>query len=161
MMVGEQPGDQEDLAGRPFVGPAGAVLDRAFTDAGIVRETVFITNAVKHFKHEPRGKRRLHKTPSAREVEACRWWLEAERRLVRPKVIVALGATTALAVFGRPTPIASNRGRPHSVAGHAQALVTYHPSFILRAPEESARAEAFAALVEDLKLARRMASPAP
>src|SRR5215831_4862860 len=99
MLIGEQPGDQEDLAGKPFVGPAGGVLDRALADAGVARGETFVTNAGKHFKHEPRGKRRLHKTPDRGEVAACRWWLEAERRLVRPRVIVAMGGTAVLAVF--------------------------------------------------------------
>lgn len=153
MLVGEQPGDLEDLAGAPFVGPAGQVLDRALARAGAPRAEVFVTNAVKHFKHERRGKRRLHKTPDAGEVGACRWWLDAERRLVRPGVIVAMGATAALAVFGRPTPIGANRGRVLPLAGGAQGLVTYHPSFVLRAPDEPASARAFEAILEDLKFA--------
>jgi DNA polymerase len=158
MLVGEQPGDQEDLAGAPFVGPAGRVLDAGLERAGAPREAIFITNAVKHFKHEMRGKRRLHKTPDAGEVRACRWWLDAERRLVRPKVIVALGATAALGVFGRPTPIGKNRGQVFDLVGGAKGLVTYHPSFLLRLPDEAAKKKAFAEFVTDLKFAWRLAA---
>jgi DNA polymerase len=157
MLVGEQPGDREDQAGAPFVGPAGQVLDRALARAGAPRAEVFVTNAVKHFKHELRGKRRLHKTPVPGEVDACRWWLDAERRLVRPRVILAMGATAALGVFGRATPIGASRGRPQPLAGGAQGLVTYHPSFVLRAPDEAASERAFEAIVEDLTLAWRLA----
>ena len=153
MLVGEQPGDQEDLAGAPFVGPAGQVLDRALARAGAPRGELFVTNAVKHFKHELRGKRRLHKTPDAGEVAACRWWLDAERRLVRPRVILAMGATAALSVFGKPTPIGANRGRDLPLAGGAQGVVTWHPSFVLRAPDEAAQAKVFVEIVEDLKRA--------
>jgi uracil-DNA glycosylase len=156
MLVGEQPGDQEDLAGAPFVGPAGEVLDRALAAAGAERGRIFVTNAVKHFKHEPRGKRRLHKTPNAGEVVACRWWLDAERRLLRPKVILALGATAALGVFGKPTPIGANRGRSLPLADGAAGVVTYHPSFVLRAPDDEAREKTFAAIVEDLKFAWKL-----
>jgi uracil-DNA glycosylase family protein len=156
MLVGEQPGDQEDLAGRPFVGPAGRVLDAGLERAGAPREAIFVTNAVKHFKHEPHGKRRLHKTPDAGEVRACRWWLDAERRFVRPRVIVALGATAAMAVFGKPTPVGANRGRPLELAG-AVGVVSYHPSYLLRLPDEAAKKRAFAEFVSDLKLAWRLA----
>lgn len=157
MFVGEQPGDQEDLAGRPFVGPAGKVFDRALTAAGVARERTFVTNAVKHFKHEPRGKRRLHKTPERGEVLACRWWLDAERRLVRPRVIVMLGATAALAVVGKPTPVGANRGKALQLADQAQGVVTYHPSFLLRAPDEETKAKAYAEFVDDLRLAGKLA----
>jgi len=153
MLVGEQPGDQEDLAGAPFVGPAGRVLDVGLERAGVPRAAIFITNAVKHFKHELRGKRRLHKTPDAGEVQACRWWLEAERRLVRPKVVVALGATAALGLFGKPTPIGANRGRALPLDGRSQAIVTYHPSYLLRLPDEAAKKAAFKLFVADLRLA--------
>jgi DNA polymerase len=153
MLLGEQPGDQEDLAGAPFVGPAGRVLDVGLDRAGVPRAGIFITNAVKHFKHELRGKRRLHKTPHAGEVQACRWWLDAERRLVRPKVVVALGATAALGLFGKPTPIGANRGRALPLDGRAQALVTYHPSYLLRLPDEAAKKAAFRLFVADLRLA--------
>lgn len=157
MFVGEQPGDQEDLAGRPFVGPAGRLFDKALAEAGTPRDRTFVTNAVKHFKHEPRGKRRIHKTPDRGEVTACRWWLDAERRLVRPRVIVMLGATAALGVMGKPTPIGANRGKALQLPDQAQGLVTYHPSFLLRAPDEAARAMAYAAFVDDLRLAGKLA----
>ena len=158
MLVGEQPGDAEDLAGGPFVGPAGQMLDRALAAAGAARGEVFITNAVKHFKHEMRGKRRLHKTPTASEISICRWWLDAERRLVRPKVIVAMGATAALAVFGRPMPVMKSRGRRLDLEDGAGAVITVHPSYLLRIPDETAKRAAFAAFVTDLKLARGLAA---
>jgi DNA polymerase len=157
MLVGEQPGDQEDLAGRPFVGPAGQVLDRALAAAGVDRSRTYVTNAVKHFKHEPRGKRRLHKTPDAGEVTACRWWLDNERRLVRPRVIAALGATAALSVFGRPTPIGKSRGQALQLPDQAQGVVTYHPSYLLRLPDAAAKAKAFDQFVEDLAFAWKLA----
>ena len=157
MLVGEQPGDQEDLGGAPFVGPAGRVLDAGLERAGIARGDIFVTNAVKHFKHELRGKRRLHRTPDAGEVQACRWWLDAERRLVRPKVVVALGATAALGLFGKPTPIGANRGRALALDGRTQAVVTYHPSYLLRLPDEVAKKAAFKLFVADLRLARSLA----
>ena len=153
MFVGEQPGDQEDLAGLPFVGPAGQVLDRALAEAGVPRAETFVTNAVKHFKHEPRGKRRIHKTPNAGEVSACRWWLDAERRLVRPKVIVALGGTAALAVFGKPTPVGQFRQQAIQLPDQAQGVVTYHPSYLLRLPDPEAKKDAYAAFVADLAFA--------
>jgi DNA polymerase len=158
MLVGEQPGDQEDLAGAPFVGPAGRVLNAGLERAGAPRSEIFITNAVKHFKHEMRGKRRLHKTPDSGEVCACRWWLDAERALVRPKVIVAMGATAALGVFGKPTAVAKNRGRAFELADGAKGVVTYHPSFLLRVPDEAAKRKAFAEFVADLKLAWKLAA---
>jgi len=158
MIVGEQPGDQEDLQGVPFVGPAGQLLDRAMAEAGVPRDRVFVTNAVKHFKHEPRGKRRLHKTPDRGEVQACRWWLDAERRLVRPKVILALGATAVQSVFGKAQPIGKTRGRRQALDGGEQGLVSWHPSFMLRIPDRDAKARAYAELVEDLKLAWNLAS---
>jgi DNA polymerase len=157
MVVGEQPGDHEDLEGRPFVGPAGKVLDAGLERAGAPRAEVYITNAVKHFKHEPRGKRRLHKTPDAGEVRACRWWLEAERRFVRPRVVVALGATAALAVFGKPTPVGASRGRAFDLADGAKGFVTYHPSYLLRLPDEAAKKAAWKAFVADLRQAWRLA----
>lgn len=154
VLVGEQPGDEEDLQGRPFVGPAGRVLDRALVAAGIKRDETYVTNAVKHFKWEPRGKRRLHRTPAQREVEACRAWLEAELAHVAPRVIVALGATAAFALTGSRHAIASLRGDTLQAHG-ASLVVTYHPSAILRADD---RAEAlFAALVEDLARAASLA----
>ncbi len=158
MVVGEQPGDQEDLAGRAFVGPAGKVLNQALEEAGVPRAEIYVTNAVKHFRHELRGKRRIHQTPRTSEVAACRWWLEAERRIVRPRVIVALGATAALAVFGKAVPVGASRGRALSLADGAQGVVTYHPSFLLRVPDEQEKAKAHAAFVEDLKFAWGLAA---
>jgi DNA polymerase len=156
MFVGEQPGDQEDLAGRPFVGPAGAVLDKALAEAGVPRAEAYVTNAVKHFKHEPRGKRRLHKTPDAGEVQACRWWLDNERRLVRPKVVVALGATAARAVLGRPVSVMKERGPAGALEGGAQGFVTVHPSMLLRIPDRAAKAAAYRDFVRDLAAAWKL-----
>ena len=154
MIVGEQPGDQEDLAGRPFVGPAGQVLDAALAAAGIDRAEAFITNAVRHFKHEPRGKRRLHKTPNAGEVTACRWWLDAERRLVKPRIIVALGATAGHAVLGRKPAVTLERGAPIRLEDGSVAVLTVHPSYLLRLPDEDARRREKAMFVADLKTAQ-------
>lgn len=156
MIVGEQPGDQEDLAGRPFVGPAGQVLDAALAEAGIDREDVFVTNAVKHFKHEPRGKRRLHKTPTASEVSACRWWLDAERRLVKPEVIVTLGGTAALGVLGRKAAVMKERGRGIELEDGAKALLTVHPSYLLRLPDEAEKSAERHRFVTDLKRAKAL-----
>ncbi|MES2896289.1 MAG: UdgX family uracil-DNA binding protein [Pseudomonadota bacterium] len=158
MFVGEQPGDLEDLAGRPFVGPAGQMLDRALAEAGVPRSETYVTNAVKHFRHEQRGKRRIHQTPTTRHVEACRWWLDAERRIVRPRVIVALGGTAAQAVFGKATPIAANRGKALQLTDQAQGVVTYHPSYLLRVPDAAAKSKAHAAFVDDLRFAWKLAS---
>jgi DNA polymerase len=158
MLVGEQPGDQEDLAGQPFVGPAGQVLDKALAAAGVPRAATYVTNAVKHFKHELRGKRRLHKTPNAGEVAACRWWLDSERRLVRPRVIVALGAVAAVSVLGKPTPIAEMRQHALQLPNHVQGVVTYHPAYLLRLPDPAAKARAYGMFVEDLKFAWRLAA---
>lgn len=155
MIVGEQPGDQEDLSGRAFVGPAGQVLDAALQEAGIDRADVYLTNAVKHFKHEPRGKRRLHKTPNGGEVQACRWWLDAERRLVRPQVVLALGATAGLAVLGRKPAMTEERGRAMALEDGSTAMLTYHPSYLLRLPDAAAQVEARALFVEDLIAVRR------
>jgi DNA polymerase len=152
MLVGEQPGDREDIAGRPFVGPAGRVLDRALAEAGIERVGVYVTNAVKHFKNEPRGKRRIHKKPSDAEIDACHRWLERELELVAPRLVVALGATAARAVLGRALPIERNRGRLIRTRGKAQALITVHPSFLLRVPEKY-RADAYRRFVGDLRAA--------
>ena len=158
LFVGEQPGDQEDLAGRPFVGPAGQVFDKALAAAGVPRAETYVTNAVKHFKHELRGKRRIHQTPNTGEVTACRWWLDAERRLIRPRVIVMLGATAALAVTGKPTPIAKSRGQALQLSDQAQGVVTYHHSYLLRVPDEAAKAAAYRVFVEDLKFAWKLAA---
>jgi uracil-DNA glycosylase len=150
MMVGEQPGDREDLAGRPFVGPAGRVLDRAIAEAGIDRNTVFVTNAVKHFKFEPRGKRRLHKKPNAYEIERCRWWNELEREMVKPGLIVALGATAARSLLGRTVTISKVRGTVLTSNG-VPVVVTIHPSYILRIEDEDAKQGEYERLVADLK----------
>lgn len=157
MIVGEQPGDEEDLSGRPFVGPAGRLLDKAMGEAEFDRAKAFVTNAVKHFKHEPRGQRRLHKTPDRGEVQACRWWLDAERRMVKPKVILALGATAVMGVTGQSMPIARSRGAAIALEGGAQLVVSWHPSYLLRVPDPDAKAWAYAQLVEDLRLAWRLA----
>jgi DNA polymerase len=151
MFVGEQPGDLEDLTGKPFVGPAGQLLDRALAQAGVPRETTYVTNAVKHFKHEPRGKRRIHAKPNAGEVQACRWWLDNERRLVRPKVIVALGATAALSVFGRAVAVTRERGVVGETDGGALGFLTVHPSYLLRLPDAASRATEFERFVGDLR----------
>jgi len=152
MMVGEQPGDKEDLAGRPFVGPAGAVLDKALAAAGIAREDVYVTNIVKHFKWEPRGKRRLHKKPNAIEISACRPWLEAEISVVRPQVVVLLGATAAQGVLGRDFRVTKHRGEWVQSGIAPYVLATVHPSSILRAPDDDARHEEMRKFIEDLKV---------
>ena len=151
MLVGEQPGDAEDLAGHPFVGPAGKLLDRALEEAGIDRKLVYVTNVVKHFKWEPRGKRRIHAKPNAAEIGACRPWLETEIALVKPRVLVCLGATAAQALLGKTFRVSRQRGEfvPSSLAPLATATV--HPSSILRAPDDDARREEMRRFVEDLK----------
>ncbi|RDE04774.1 UdgX family uracil-DNA binding protein [Sphingomonas aracearum] len=154
MFVGEQPGDQEDLAGKPFVGPAGQVFDRALGEAGVDRSTVYVTNAVKHFKFEQRGKRRIHSKPGAGEIEACRWWIEQEQMLIRPKMTVALGATAARALLGRTVTISRERGRAFELPGDGgMGWITVHPSFLLRLPDEAAKREEYARFVEDLRAA--------
>ncbi len=150
MLVGEQPGDREDLAGVPFVGPAGAMLDRALVEAGIPRPEVYVTNAVKHFKFEPRGKFRLHKTPDTPEILACRWWLEAERALVRPQLTVALGASAAQALLGRRVTIGRERGRIAELPQGGALWITVHPSYLLRLPDEAAKVREYGRFVEDL-----------
>jgi len=157
MLVGEQPGDQEDLAGHPFVGPASKVLERAMAEAGLDRKKVWLTNAVKHFKNEPRGKKRLHKRPNRYEVEVCRVWLRQEISLVKPQVILALGVTAAVALAGRPVVLSRERGRVIELADGQRGMVTTHPSSILRMPDQKARHAAFAALVKDLKAAVKQA----
>jgi DNA polymerase len=154
MVVGEQPGDQEDRVGRPFVGPAGWVLDAAFERLGIERRTVFVTNAVKHFKFEPRGKRRLHKRPDAGEIERCRWWLDIERRLVQPRLIVAMGATAARGVTGKSVTISKVRGKVTALDDGGQLLVTVHPSYLLRIREEERKRAEWRAFLADLACAR-------
>ena len=152
MFVGEQPGDQEDRQGAPFVGPAGALLDKALADAGIPRDQVYVTNAVKHFKWEPRGKRRIHKKPRASEVKACRPWLEAELKAVKPAVVVCLGATAAQSVFGSQFKLMQRRGQVLPSSLGPQAVATIHPSAVLRAPDSEGRRAAYAMLVADLKV---------
>jgi uracil-DNA glycosylase family protein len=153
MLVGEQPGDKEDLAGKPFVGPAGRLLDRALAEAGIARDAAFVTNAVKHFKFEMRGKRRLHKRPNAGEIERCRWWFEQERSIVRPAVIVALGLTAARSVFGKPMPIGKSRGAMHRLDDGTAGFVTVHPSALLRVQEQADKEQLYQAFVADLRQA--------
>lgn len=157
MLVGEQPGDREDLEGHPFVGPAGALLDRALAEAGIERRSIYLTNAVKHFKYEQRGKRRLHMKPSIREISACSGWLTEELRLVRPQLVLALGASAARALFGRSVTIASMRGRPVPFADQSEihAWVTIHPSYLLRIPEQARRHAELLRFTEELKAVRR------
>jgi uracil-DNA glycosylase len=153
MFVGEQPGDQEDLAGKPFVGPAGQVFNRALAQAGIAREETYVTNAVKHFKFEPRGKRRIHAKPDAGEITACRWWIEQEQMLLRPRVTVALGATAARSLFGRAVTISRERSRALTLPEGGEAWITVHPSYLLRLPDEQQKEQEFARFVEDLRLA--------
>jgi probable DNA metabolism protein len=161
MMVGEQPGDQEDLAGHPFVGPAGKLLDRVCEAAGVDRETVYVTNAVKHFKWEPRGKRRIHKTPAQKEIEACHYWLDKELASVRPTVIVALGATALKSVLGTASvTLKDSLGKPLRHNDH-WVVTTYHPSYVLRVPSEDAKREAFAIMVQSLKLAHELLERPP
>jgi probable DNA metabolism protein len=152
VFVGEQPGDQEDLAGKPFVGPAGQMFDRALAEAGIDRTRVYVTNAVKHFKFEPRGKRRIHQKPNNNEIEACRWWLDQELELIKPRLTVALGATAARALTGRDTTISRARGRLMTLRQGLEGFITVHPSFLLRLPDEPSQAREYARFVADLKL---------
>src|SRR5882757_4513105 len=153
MLVGEQPGDKEDLAGKPFVGPAGLMLDRALEEAGVDRRKVYITNAVKHFKFVPRGKIRLHQKPNTLEIKACRQWYERELASIKPDLVVAMGATAAQSVFGKITPINKNRGRLFDLGEGAKALVTVHPSYLLRQPDADAKAREYQRFVDDLKIA--------
>jgi uracil-DNA glycosylase len=153
MLVGEQPGDKEDLAGKPFVGPAGQMLDRALEEAGIERTKVYVTNAVKHFKFVPRGKIRLHQKPNTAEIKACRPWYERELAAIKPDLVVAMGATAAQCVFGKITPINKNRGRLIDLGDDIKALVTVHPSYLLRLPDPDAKAQEYARFVSDLKIA--------
>jgi DNA polymerase len=157
MLVGEQPGDAEDLAGRPFVGPAGRLLDRALADAGWSRDRAYVTNAVKHFKWEPRGRRRIHKRPSTTEVSACRPWLEAEIRAIHPRVIVLLGATAAQSLMSPGFRVMQHRGETLTLASGMPAVATRHPSSVLRARGDDDRRRAYDELVDDLKRARAIA----
>jgi uracil-DNA glycosylase len=151
LFVGEQPGDQEDVTGRPFVGPAGAILDAALEQAGIDRASVYVTNAVKHFKFVQRGKRRIHNKPDAGEIEACRWWIEHEREIIRPAITVALGATAARSLLGKVVTIGQVRGTPLQLESGGECWVTVHPSFLLRIPEEDRKREQKALFLRDLK----------
>ena len=160
MLVGEQPGDQEDLTGRPFVGPAGKVLDAALKAAGIERSGVYITNAVKHFKNEPRGKRRLHKKPDTSEIDICRFWLDNEIEIVRPRIVVALGATAARGIMRKSLTINANRGRVITLPSGLRGLITVHPSYLLRLEEERDKRREFDLLVKDLRLAHEASNHA-
>jgi uracil-DNA glycosylase family protein len=161
MMVGEQPGNDEDLKGHPFVGPAGRMLDRALADAGLDRKTIFLTNAVKHFKFEPRGKRRLHKRPNAHEIERCRWWYEIERKLVKPELIVALGATAARSITGRAVTITKVRGLVSELDDGSRILVTVHPSSLLRIDDDEDRALQYGKFVDDLRVCAKLLKALP
>ena len=153
MLVGEQPGDQEDLAGRPFVGPAGQVLDRALEEAGVDRAATYVTNAVKHFKFEQRGKRRIHSKPQGPEIDACRWWIDQERMLIRPAVIVALGATAAQSLLHKVVTISGTRGRPITLEDGGECWVTIHPSYLLRLRDKADKEREYANFVADLRVA--------
>jgi len=164
MFVGEQPGDQEDREGHPFVGPAGRLLDRALAEAGVDRGRAYVTNAVKHFKFEPRGKRRLHKRPNVSEIKICRRWLADEIGVIHPRLIVALGATAAQGLAGRPIPVGANRGRVLDLEGGLRVFVTIHPSSLLRVEDEEDRRSRYAEFVSELRsveqLAKASAGPA-
>jgi uracil-DNA glycosylase len=151
LFIGEQPGDQEDLAGQPFVGPAGQLFDRAMAEAGVDRAATYVSNAVKHFKFEPRGKRRIHAKPNTGEIQACRWWIDQERAIVKPAVTVALGATAVHSMLGKAGTISKLRGSPIALEDGSEGWVTVHPSYLLRLPDEERRAEEYARFVADLK----------
>src|SRR6266705_6519113 len=153
MLVGEQPGDYEDVSGKPFVGPAGKIMDRALEETGIDRTKVYVTNAVKHFKWEPRGKRRIHQKPNSREVAACRPWLEAELRLVRPKLLIVLGSTAGQAIFGPSFRVTRERGKVLSSKLALKVVATVHPSSLLRQPDEESRHREYKNFVADLRVA--------
>jgi DNA polymerase len=157
VLVGEQPGDYEDVAGKPFVGPAGKIMDRALEEAGIDRSRVYVTNAVKHFKWEPRGKRRIHQKPNSREIAACRPWLEVELRIVKPKLVVAMGATAAQTIFGPSFRVTRERGKVLSSKLAPRVLATVHPSSLLRQPDEASREREYKHFVSDLRAALRAA----
>jgi uracil-DNA glycosylase family protein len=158
LLIGEQPGDYEDVAGRPFVGPAGKIMDRALAEAGIDRKHVYVTNAVKHFKWEPRGKRRIHQKPNSREIAACKPWLEAELRLVKPKLVVCLGATAGQAIFGPSFRVTRERGKVLSSKLAPRVVATVHPSSLLRQPDEESREREYAHFVSDLRVALKAAA---
>ena len=157
LFVGEQPGDKEDLAGRPFIGPAGQMFDRALAEAGIARDRAYVTNAVKHFKNEPRGKRRIHKSPNVSEINACRWWLEKETALLKPRLAIALGASAVRSLTGESHPVTQVRGQVLASPFAGDVFVTIHPSYILRLRDSDDREREFAAFVTDLTQARRIA----
>ena len=157
LLVGEQPGDHEDLQGRPFIGPAGQLLDKALERAGLDRTRLYISNAVKHFKFVPRGPRRIHDKPDAGEIAACRWWIDQERALIRPKVVVALGATAAQSLLGRAVTISRTRGTPAALPDGSECHVTVHPSFLLRIDDDARKREEWRTFVEDLIRARQAA----
>ena len=161
MMVGEQPGNDEDLEGKPFVGPAGRMLDRAVAEAGLDRKTIFVTNAVKHFKFEPRGKRRLHKRPNAYEIERCRWWNEIERKLVKPELILALGATAARSLTGRNVTISQVRGEVRELEDGSRLVITVHPSSLLRIDDAKDKALQYGKFVDDLRICAKLLKTLP
>jgi uracil-DNA glycosylase family protein len=156
MMVGEQPGDKEDIAGHPFVGPAGKMLDRAIEEAGLDRRKIFVTNAVKHFKFEQRGKRRLHEKPNAGEIDACRWWQDHERRIVKPELIVALGATALRSLTGKSVAIAKLRGHAVPLDDGTPLIATIHPSYLLRIRDDGDKAAEYSRFVKDLRLCAKL-----
>jgi uracil-DNA glycosylase len=157
MMVGEQPGDQEDRQGRPFVGPAGRMLDRAIADAGLQRKDIFITNAVKHFKFEQqRGKRRLHKKPNAHEIDRCHWWFDIERAIVKPRLIVAMGTTAVRSILGRAIAISKIRGAPVALEDGTPMLATIHPSYLLRIQDDDDKAAEYSRFVKDLRACAKL-----
>jgi len=156
MIVGEQPGDQEDLSGRPFIGPAGQLFDQIAAQAGLDRTQAYVTNAVKHFKFTPRGKRRIHQRPNTSEIDHCRWWLNAEMAQVRPKLILGMGATAAEALTGRRDAILARRGKVEATPTGTPVLLTLHPSYLLRVPDPQAKADATAQFRDDLRMAVRM-----
>ena len=151
MIVGEQPGDQEDLAGRPFVGPAGQLLDKALAEAGIDRSRAYVTNAVKHFKYQQRGARRIHESPNAGEIQACRWWLDQERALLKPALVLMLGASAARALLGRAVTVGRERGKPLSLPDGAPAWLTVHPSYLLRIENDANRRAEYQRFVDELR----------
>ena len=158
LLIGEQPGDYEDVAGKPFVGPAGKIMDRALEEAGIDRKDIYVTNAVKHFKWEPRGKRRIHQKPNSREIAACKPWLEAELRLVKPRLVVCLGATAGQAIFGPSFRVTRERGKVLSSKLAPRVVATVHPSSLLRQPDEESREREYAHFVSDLRVALKAAA---
>jgi DNA polymerase len=160
LFIGEQPGDQEDIIGRPFVGPAGQLLDVALEEAGIDRRRIAITNAVKHFKFTPRGRRRIHQSPTPQEIEICRFWLDAERTALNPALLVLLGGSAGRAVLGRPVAVTRERGRPFKLPDGSTAFLTVHPSYLLRQPDEASRAREYEAFVRDLRTVRELISSA-